>query len=268
MWWDVLRTGFILTLPGASQWRLQISACSAIGCLSVTSAMEISTLLTQLPVSSLEPYLILAVTRLKSMDSGRCRLAEAIPTQGRRTSCSLRLARTMNRMGCWASLVQSPPNSAETPNKPLLQVAKPARWLSANERPLLGYIDANGFVFAPNFLRPLNSFFLQQRVLPHHKGVIYLFAALHLAHRAFVAALIFANPAAEICRLPALIGTILWPFAFAQRAFCAAEIFARAAAFILRGPCDPPLRSVPLSAEIAVSSACNCPLIFARSAFN
>src|SRR5207249_1135707 len=156
MWWDVLRTGFILMLPGASQWRLQISACSAIGCLSVTSAMEISTLLTQLPASSLEPYLILAVTRLKSMDSGRCRLAEAIPTQGRRTSCSLRLARTMNRMGCWASLVQSPPNSAETPNKPLLQVAKPARWLSANERPLLGYIDANGFVFAPNFLRPLN----------------------------------------------------------------------------------------------------------------
>src|SRR5438477_8479527 len=165
MWWDVLRTGFILTLPGASQWRLQISACSAIGCLSVTSAMEISTLLTQLPVSSLEPYLILAVTRLKSMDSGRCRLAEAIPTQGRRTSCSLRLARTMNRMGCWASLVQSPPNSAETPNKPLLQVAKPARWLSANERPLLGYIDANGFVFAPNFLRPLNSSFDDQRDL-------------------------------------------------------------------------------------------------------
>src|SRR5437763_8417990 len=117
MWWDVLRTGSTLMLPGASQWRLQISACSAIGCLSVTSAMEISTLLTQLAVSSLEPYLILAVTRLKSMDSGRCRLAEAIPTQGRRTSCSLRLARTMNRMGCWASLVQSPPNSAETPNK-------------------------------------------------------------------------------------------------------------------------------------------------------
>src|SRR3989442_15029964 len=157
MWCDGLRTGFILMLPGASQWRLQISACSAIGCLSVTSAMEISTLLTQLAASSLEPYLILAVTRLKSMDSGRCRLAEAILTQGRRTSCSLRLARTMNRMGCWAGLVQSPPNSAETPNKPLLQVAKPARWLSANERPLLGYIDANGFVFAPNFLRPLNS---------------------------------------------------------------------------------------------------------------
>src|SRR5437763_4277220 len=134
MWWDVLRTGSTLMLPGASQWRLQISACSAIGCLSVTSAMEISTLLTQLAVSSLEPYLILAVTRLKSMDSGRCRLAEAIPTQGRRTSCSLRLARTMNRMGCWASLVQSPPNSAETPNKKLLQVRQAARWLSANEK--------------------------------------------------------------------------------------------------------------------------------------
>src|SRR3989440_6790957 len=123
MWWDVLRTGFILTLPGASQWRLQISACSAIGCLSVTSAMEISTLLTQLPVSSLEPYSILAVTRLKSMDSGRCRLAEAIPTQARRTSCSLQPARTMNRMGCWASLVQSPPNSAETPNRQKVEVA-------------------------------------------------------------------------------------------------------------------------------------------------
>src|SRR6266581_7791596 len=133
MWWDVLRTGFILTLPGASQWRLQISACSAIGCLSVTSAMEISTLLTQLPVSSLEPYSILAVTRLKSMDSGRCRLAEAIPTQARRTSCSLQLARMMNRMGCWASLVQSPPNSAETPNKQLAG-GQARRWLSANEK--------------------------------------------------------------------------------------------------------------------------------------
>src|SRR5437867_12956917 len=122
MWWDVLRTGFILTLPGASQWRLQISACSAIGCLSVTSAMEISTLLTQLPVSSLEPYLILAVTRLKSMDSGRCRLAEAIPTQGRRTSCCLRLARTMNRMGWWARVGQSAPNGAEAPNNKVVQV--------------------------------------------------------------------------------------------------------------------------------------------------
>src|SRR3989475_11643751 len=66
--------------------------------------------------------------------------------------------------------------------------------------------------------------------------VIYLLAALHLAHRALVAALIFANPAAEIRRLPALIGTTLWPFVFAQRAFCAAEILARADALILRGP--------------------------------
>src|SRR5437867_3767617 len=80
--------------------------------------------------------------------------------------------------------------------------------------------------------------------------VIYLLAALHLAHRALVAALIFANPAAEIRRLP-LIGTTLWPFVFAQRAFCAAEIFARADALILRGPRDPPLRSNPLSAAMA-----------------
>ena len=58
--------------------------------------------------------------------------------------------------------------------------------------------------------------------------VIYFLAALHLAHRALVAALIFANPAAEIRRLPALIGTTLWPFVFAQRTCCAAEIFARA----------------------------------------
>ena len=85
--------------------------------------------------------------------------------------------------------------------------------------------------------------------------VIYFLAALHLAHRALVAALIFANPAADIRRLPALIGTTLWPFAFAQRAFCAAEIFARADAPILRGPRDPPLRSNPLRAVIAVSSA-------------
>ncbi len=98
--------------------------------------------------------------------------------------------------------------------------------------------------------------------------VIYLLAALHLAHRALVAALIFANPAAEIRRLPALIGTTLWPFAFAQCAFCAAEIFARADALILRGPRDPPLRSNPPSAAMAVSSAFNCPAIFALSSFN
>ena len=98
--------------------------------------------------------------------------------------------------------------------------------------------------------------------------VIYLLAALHLAHRALVAALIFANPAAEIRRLPALIGTTLWPFVFAQRAFCAAEIFARADALILRGPRDPPRRSNPLRAVIAVSSAFNCPAIFALSSFN
>src|SRR5437879_13180439 len=97
--------------------------------------------------------------------------------------------------------------------------------------------------------------------------VIYFLAALHLAHRALVAALIFANPAAEIRRLPALIGTTFWPFVFAQRAFCAAEIFARADALIL-GPCDPPRRSNPLRAVIAVSSTFNCPAIFALSSFN
>src|SRR6266568_5857440 len=97
--------------------------------------------------------------------------------------------------------------------------------------------------------------------------VIYLLAALHLAHRALVAALIVANPAAEIRRLPALIGTTLWPFVFAQRAFCAAEILARADALILRGPRDPPRRSNPLRAVIAVSSAFNCPAIFALSSF-
>ncbi len=75
-------------------------------------------------------------------------------------------------------------------------------------------------------------------------------------------------PLTEICRLPALIGTILWPFAFAQRACCAAEIFARAATLILRGPRDVPLRSDPPSALIAVSRAFNCPAIFAPSAFN
>jgi len=98
--------------------------------------------------------------------------------------------------------------------------------------------------------------------------VIYLLAALHLAHRALVAALILANPAAEIRRLPALIGTTLRPFVFAQRAFCAAEIFARADALILRGPRVPPRRSNPLRAVIAVSSAFNCPAIFALSSIN
>src|ERR1700757_46433 len=98
--------------------------------------------------------------------------------------------------------------------------------------------------------------------------VTYFLAALHLAHRALVAALIFANPAAEIRRLPALIGTTLRPFVFAQRAFCAAEIFARADALILRGPRNPPRRSNPLRAVIAASSAFNCPGIFALSSFN
>src|SRR6266704_3443227 len=76
MWCDDSRTGSTLTLRGASQWRLQISACSAIGCLSVTSAMEISTLLTQLPVSSLEPYSILAVTGQQI----ECEKARRVPT--------------------------------------------------------------------------------------------------------------------------------------------------------------------------------------------
>src|SRR5437763_16523757 len=81
--------------------------------------------------------------------------------------------------------------------------------------------------------------------------VIYFLAALHLANRALVAALIFANPAAEIRRLPALIGTPLWPFAFAQRACCAAGVFARADALLLRGLRDSPRRSNPLRAVMA-----------------
>src|SRR5438046_10750431 len=51
------------------------------------------------------------------------------------------------------------------------------------------------------------------------------------------------------------IGTTFWPRVRAQRAFCAAEILARAAALILRGPCDTPVLSNPLSAPIAVSNA-------------
>jgi len=42
---------------------------------------------------------------------------------------------------------------------------------------------------------------------------------LALAHLALFAALIRARPAAEMRRLPALIGKIFWPLAFAQRAF-------------------------------------------------
>src|SRR5439155_10272712 len=95
----------------------------------------------------------------------------------------------------------------------------------------------------------------------------YFFAPMTLAHLARCAALILANPAAEMRRLGA-IETTLWPRARAQRAFCEAEILARAAALIFRGPRTAPVVFNPVSALIAVSNAFTCCAALSRSAFN
>jgi len=68
-----------------------------------------------------------------------------------------------------------------------------------------------------------------------------------LAHLARCAALILANPAAEMRFRLGAMETTFWPRVRAQRAFCAAEILARAAALILRGPCDTRVLFNPLS---------------------
>ena len=75
------------------------------------------------------------------------------------------------------------------------------------------------------------------QVSPNGDLVYQLCCFLTFAHLARCAALILANPAAEMWRLGA-IETTFWPRARAQRAFCEAEILARAAALILCGPCD------------------------------
>ncbi|HEV2729173.1 MAG TPA: hypothetical protein VGV15_04000 [Terriglobales bacterium] len=85
----------------------------------------------------------------------------------------------------------------------------------------------------------------------------YFFAALTVAHLALAAALIFARPAAENRRLPALIETTFRPLAFAQRAFCDAEIRARAAALIFRRGLDDPVY-VPAKAATAAFNPFNC----------
>ena len=91
---------------------------------------------------------------------------------------------------------------------------------------------------------------------------------LIFAHLALCAALILANPAAEMRLRLGAIETTFRPRVRAQRAFCAAEIRARAAALILRGPCDTPVLFNPLSALIAVSRAFTCCAALSRSAFN
>ena len=91
---------------------------------------------------------------------------------------------------------------------------------------------------------------------------------LSLAHLAVCAALILANPAAEMRLRLGAIETTFWPRVRAQRAFCDAEILARAAALILRGPCDTRVLFNSLSALIAVSSAFTCCAALSRSAFN
>jgi hypothetical protein len=91
--------------------------------------------------------------------------------------------------------------------------------------------------------------------------------ALCLVHLARCAALMFANPAAEI-RCLAEMETTFCPFCFAQRARCEAAIFARAAALILRGPRDTRVLFNPRSAAIAESRAFTCCAVLSRSAFN
>ena len=60
------------------------------------------------------------------------------------------------------------------------------------------------------------------------------FAPFTFAHRALCAATIFRRAATESLRLPRIVTTLFWAFAFsrtfAQRALCAAAIRARAAA--------------------------------------
>ena len=91
---------------------------------------------------------------------------------------------------------------------------------------------------------------------------------LIFAHLALCAALILANPAAEMRLRLGAIETTFRPRARAQRAFCEAEILARAAALILRGPCDTRVLLNPLNALIAVSNAFTCCAALSRSAFN
>ena len=88
------------------------------------------------------------------------------------------------------------------------------------------------------------------------------------AHLALCAALILANPAAEMRLRLGAIETTFRPRARAHRAFCEAEILARAAALILRGPCNRRALFIPLSALIAVSRAFTCCAALSRSAFN
>src|SRR2546425_5183689 len=90
---------------------------------------------------------------------------------------------------------------------------------------------------------------------------------LSLAHLALCAALMLANPAAEMRRLGAIEITF-WPRVRAQRALCAAPILARAAALIVRRPRFAPVLFNPLSALIAVSRALTCCAALSRSAFN
>ena len=91
---------------------------------------------------------------------------------------------------------------------------------------------------------------------------------LIFAHLALCAALILANPAAEMRLRLGAIETTFRPRVRAQRAFCEAEILARAAALILRGPCDTRVLLNPLNALIAVSNAFTCCAALSRSAFN
>jgi hypothetical protein len=61
------------------------------------------------------------------------------------------------------------------------------------------------------------------------KDQTYLFPALTFAHRALAAALIRANPAAEMWRLDLALLVAEPPFRFAHLALCAAAIRLRAA---------------------------------------
>ena len=91
---------------------------------------------------------------------------------------------------------------------------------------------------------------------------------LIFAHLALCAALILANPAAEMRLRLGAIETTFRPRVRAQCAFCAAEILARAAALIVRRPRFAPVLFIPLSALISVSNAFTCCAALSRSAFN
>jgi len=146
------------------------------------------------------------------------------------------------------------------------------RWFPRTER--LAHRIRDGYFFVALIFAHLARFAALIRANPaaemRRLGVIETTFCwpFTLAQRALCAALIRARPAGEMCRRLGTIETTFWPRVRAQRALCEAEILARAAALILRRPCVAPVLFIPLRALIAVSNAFTCCAALSLSAFN